>query len=101
MTCPKQDRPIVRDYFKFPLSHQETTSANLRIPKETINYWDYTLKGGIIMLKFEVIAGNNKRSKQVWIRISDDLKLIEWSESKLMLLFTRFKSIVEFKKKID
>jgi hypothetical protein len=90
MTYPKQDRSRVINHSKFPLSYQETTFISLRIPWEIEKIWNYALKDGIIMLKFEAMAGTSRCSKYVWIRISDDLKLVEWFETESrfkMLLF--------------
>lgn len=87
MIYPKQARSIVNDGV-ISLSHQETDTISLYIPVDR-KIWNYTFKGGKIILKFEVVGATGKTEKQVWIRISDDLKLIEWSESKLRILLTR------------
>lgn len=93
MTFPKKYRPFVSDK-KYLLAHQEIEQITLDIPLDK-RIWDYNLEDGTIILKFEAIGATGKYSKQVWIRISDDLKMIEWSESKLMLLSTRLKPTIE------
>lgn len=92
MTYPKQDRPLVIEK-EISLAHQEIELIEFDIPINT-KIWDYSLKGDTIVLKFEAIGATGKYSEQVWIHISDDLRLIEWSESKLMLFLTRLKSTV-------
>jgi len=87
MIYPKQARSIANDE-KISLSHQETDKISIDIPVDS-KIWNYTFKGGKIILKFEVVGATGKTGKQVWIRISDDLKLIEWSESKLIILLTK------------
>lgn len=93
MTFPKQERPLVIEK-NILLDHQEIEQIIFEIPSEN-SIWDYALKGGTIVLKFEAIGATGKYSKRVWIRISDELKIIEWSESKLMLLLTGIKSTIE------
>lgn len=68
---------------RISLEHEkrETISQNLDI----LMGGDNKLKGGVYRLKFEVISATPKCSKQVWIRISDDLKTIEWSESRVKI----------------
>ncbi|MDO8727101.1 MAG: hypothetical protein Q7J35_13615 [Candidatus Methanoperedens sp.] len=97
MTYPKHDRPFVIEK-EISLAHEETEPIILNFPVDT-KIWNYTLKGGTIVLKFEAISTTRKYSEQVWIHISDDLKLIEWSESRLMLFLIRLKSMVGSLKK--
>lgn len=100
MTYPKQGRPLVKEK-EISLAHQETEPIEFDIPIDT-KIWDYALKEDTIVLKFEAIGATGKYSEQVWIHISDDLKLIEWSESRLMLFLTILKSTVgSLKRRID
>ncbi len=89
MTYPKQARPRLITHSKYPLPYQETTSVDLRIPQGIKEIWNYALKDGIIMLKYEAIAGTSTCSKHIWIRISNDLRVIEWFETE-----SRFKMLI-------
>lgn len=93
MICPKQVRSIVNDR-EISLSHQETNKISINIPFDS-EIWNYTFKGGKIILKFEAVGATGKSGKQVWIRISDDFELIEWSESRLRILLTKIFYIFE------
>lgn len=51
-------------------------------------------EGGLYRLKFNIVCATIKYRKQVWINISEDMKTIEWSESK-------FKKLIRWTKTKD
>jgi len=87
ITYPKQARPII-DGENISLSHQNIHTLLIYISDDP-GIWNFPLKGGKYVLKFEAVGVTGKIAKQVWIDISIDLKTIKWSESKLLILLTK------------
>ncbi len=86
-TYPKHARPTI-DGENICLSHQNIHQILKYFP-DSSGIWNFPLKGGKYVLKFEAVGVTGKIAKQVWIDISNDLETIKWSESKLLILLTK------------
>jgi hypothetical protein len=81
MTYPKQEHPYIEPN-RFPLLNQQRKTIGMRFPTYKMKDWGEKLEKGILIFKFEGIGATKKFEKEIRIRISDDRKTIEWSESK-------------------
>lgn len=89
MNCPKQEHPYILPK-RCSLLHQQRKTIELSFPISEMNDWGKKLKKGVLIFKFEGIGATKKFEKEIWIHISDDLKTIKWSESKLIISITKF-----------
>lgn len=89
MNCPKQEHPYILPK-RCSLLHQQRKTIELPFPISKMNDWGEKLKKGVLIFKFEVIGATKKFEKEILIHISDDLKTIKWSESKLIISITKF-----------
>ena len=89
MNCPKPEYPYIVPK-RWSLLHQQRETIELPFPISEMIDWGENLEKGVLIFKFEGIGATKKFEKEIWIHISDDLKTIKWSESKLIISITKF-----------
>lgn len=100
-TYPKQEGLKPKKLIKprrMTLIHQERDTMDVKFPLDFFGSELSELKklikigGRLYRLKFTSFGATMHRSKQVWLNISEDMKTIEWSESKFKKLIRWTKS---------
>ena len=89
MNCPKPEHPYIVPK-RWSLLHQQREVIELSFPISEMIDWGEKLEKGVLIFKFEGIGATEKFEKEIYIHISDGLKTIKWSESKLIISITKF-----------